>query len=93
MEYLKEKRKKVLDTIKPICEVFGVNDYDYITQETGQKEVLRIEDTLIACTSNSISAIIDEIIGYIFINIWCRHRSLGAFSTQVKKQIKKYWLT
>nr|DAK85951.1 MAG TPA: structural protein [Caudoviricetes sp.] len=31
--YRKGKRKTVLKTIKPICEAFGISDYDYILND------------------------------------------------------------
>ena len=84
-----DKRDKVLKAISPIMEAFDIKDYDYEVNNT--KETLRIYNTRIGCTANSIDAIIDEIIGYIFINRWCRYRSLGTFSTQAKNAIKRYW--
>jgi len=84
-----DKRDKVLKAISPIMEAFDIKDYDYEVNNT--KETLRIYNTRIGCTANSIDAIIDEIIGYIFINRWCRYRSLGTFSTQAKNVIKRYW--
>lgn len=92
MKYLERKRAEVLQELKPICDAFGINDYDYIIKKTGQKETLRIGEIKIGCSSNSASAIIDELIGYIFITRWCRNRSLGTFSTQTKNQIKRYWI-
>jgi hypothetical protein len=89
---LQEKRIQVLEEIKPICEVFGIKDYDYIVYEKNRRETLIINDTSIGCSCNSIDAVVDELIGYIFINRWCRHRSLGAFGTQTKNVIKRYWL-
>ena len=86
MSKLEEKRLKVLQTIKPICEVFNIINYDFTLDE-----ILIIEDTKIGCMSNSITAIVDELIGYIFVNIYCRHRSLGAFETQTLNVIKRYW--
>jgi len=84
-----DKRDKVLKAISPIMEAFDIKDYDY--EVNNIKETLRIYNTRIGCTANSIDAIIDEIIGYIFINRWCRYRSLGTFSTQAKNAIKRYW--
>ena len=92
MEYLERKRAEVLQELKPICDAFGINDYDYIIKKTGQKETLRIGEIRIGCSNNSISAVIDELIGYIFITRWCRNRSLGTFRTQAKNQIKRYWI-
>ena len=39
MEYLMKKRMQVLETIKPICKAFNIEDYNYIVQGTGQKEL------------------------------------------------------
>lgn len=92
LEYLHKKRIEVLEAIKPICDVFGIKDYDYIVKESGQIETLRINNVYIGCSSNSIMAVQHELIGYIFINTFCKYRSLGAFSTQTKNVICKYWL-
>lgn len=91
-EYLQEKRTDVLKVIKPICDAFGIQKYDYEISKEGHREVLKINDTRIGCSCNSISAVIDELIGYIFIKKWCRNRFLGAFETQTKNVIKSYWM-
>ena len=93
IEYLKKKRLEVLERIKPICDVFGIKDYDYIVKETGQTECLRLYDTYIGCSHNSIEATVEELIGYIFIKIYCKGRSIGAFRAQTLKQIRMYWLS
>lgn len=90
--YLIAKRDEILAEIKPICEAFNINDYDYIIDVETGKEQLRLYETLIGCASNSISAVVDELIGYIFIKIWCGNHSLGAFSTQCKNVIRQYWV-
>ncbi len=90
-EYLVSKRVEVLEAIKPICEVFNITDYDYIISKTGQKETLRIYDTKIGCSSNSIPAVIQELVGYIFI-LKRRERHLGTFHTQTTNVIKRYWI-
>ena len=92
MKCLEKKRLEVLEAIKPICEAFEIKDYDYIVNPTGQTEILRIYDTEIGCSANSILAVKNELIGLIFIKEWCRYRSLGPFSTQTKNVIKRYWL-
>lgn len=92
MKYLEEKRLEVLNAIKSICEAFNITDYDYEICDTGQIETLRINNTSIGCSCNSISAVVDELIGYIFITRWCRNRSLGTFGTQTKNVIRQYWI-
>ena len=91
-EYLQEKRIEALEAIKPICEVFGIKEYDYLISETGQRETLVLNGQKIGCTADSIDSIIDEVIGYIFIRRYCRNRSIGAFSTQTKNVIRRYWI-
>jgi len=92
MKYLEEKRLKVLEEIKPICEAFAITDYDYEINDDIYTEVLRLNNTKINCSINSISAVIDEVIGYLFINYYCENRSLGAFETQVKNRITSTWM-
>ncbi len=92
VEYLKQKRLEVLNAIKPICEAFNITDYDYEINDDMYTEVLRLNNTKINCSINSISAIIDEVIGYLFINYYCENRSLGAFETQVKNRITRTWM-
>lgn len=91
-EDLNQKRHDVLEAIAPICSAFKIDDYDYIVSETGQRETLRIYDTQIACSCNSIDVIIDEIIGWLFVKRFCKHRSIGAFETQTLNRVRRYWL-
>lgn len=91
LERLQQKRIEVLKEIKPICEAFGITDYDYIVSDKGQTETLRIESIKIGCSCNSIYAVIQELVGYLFI-CYFRDRSLGNFKTHVFNQIKRYWL-
>lgn len=91
-EDLSKKRRDVLEVITPICSAFKIDDYDYIISETGQHETLRIYNTYIGCSCNSIDAIIDEIIGWLFVNRFCKHRQIGVFQTQTLKVVRRYWL-
>jgi hypothetical protein len=92
MEFLNKKRTEVLSAIEPIMKAFNIRDYDYIANETGQTEILRIYDTKIDCSYNSVSAVVDEVIGYIFVKIYCKNRSIGAFKAQTLSRIKEYWI-
>lgn len=92
LEYLQNKRLQVLEEIKPICDAFNIKDYDYIVQKNGQREVLRLYDVRIGCSRNSISAIKNELIGFIFLRTWGRDRSMGAFDKQSRNVIKQYWI-
>lgn len=87
-----EKREEVLKEIKPICDAFGIEYYDYFVDEKKGIERLVIEGQKINCGGNSISAIIDELIGYIFVSTFARNRSLGAFGKQTINVIKRYWV-
>ena len=72
MEQLNKKRLEVLAEIEPIMRAFNIKDYDYIVRDKGQRETLRIYDTKIGCSYNSVSAVVDEVIGYIFVKIYCK---------------------
>lgn len=88
-EQLKKKRDEVLKTIKPIMEAFNITNYDYEIRET---ETLIIDGQKIGCSCNSISATVNEVIGYLFVKIYCRNNYIGAFRTQTLNVIKQYWL-
>lgn len=92
MKRLQKKRIEVLKAIKPICEAFKIKDYDYVIQETGQIETLVLNGQKIGCSCNSIDAVINEVIGYIFVKIYCRNNYIGAFRTQTLNVIRQYWL-
>lgn len=89
--YLENKRIEIMEAIKPICEAFNITEYDYVVKEIGQRETLIIYDTKIGCSYNSISAVIQELVGYIFLMKW-KERHLGTFETQTKNVIKQYWI-
>jgi len=91
-EYFEQKRIKVLEAIEPICEAFGITDYDYIVKEKELTETLRINQTKIGCSFNSTDSVINELVGYIFIMRWRDFRTLGTVDTQAKKIIKRYWI-
>lgn len=93
MEYLQEKRLKVLNRIRPICEAFGITNYDYEVNGESYSEVLMINHICINCALNSITAIVDELTAYIFLNNFAKNRSLGAFEHQLRKQIMGSWIT
>jgi hypothetical protein len=84
------KKAEVLEAITPICKLFEIEDFDYIYDE--QHERLRLNDTLIGCSCNSVSAVVDELIGYIFVKRWCHNRYLGVFKTQTLNVIREYWV-
>ena len=90
-DFLIDKRKEVLTELKPYCELFGITDYDYFVNTNTGSEILKLNNTYIGCTANSTSAIIDEFIGYIIINRYCKNRTLGTFRTQTMNVIRQYW--
>lgn len=91
-DYLITKKQKVLMTLAPYLELFGIEG-DYIITETGGEllEYLVLNGQKIGCTCNSVEAIFDEFIAYLFVKIYCRNRSLGAFEKQTLNRIKQYW--
>ena len=89
-EYYAKKTKRISEQIAPICKAFNINDYGYEVEENGN-ETLVLNGQKIGCTGNSVDAVIDELIAYVFINRYCRNRSLGAFEKQTKNHIMRYW--
>ena len=87
-EYLNKKQIEVLKEIKPICNVFGIKNYDYIIETESYIEILKLDNTYIGCRGNSLEAIINELINYIVIK---RKIDLGAFKNQTIKYLKRYW--
>lgn len=88
LKYLENKRKEVLKTIKPVCKAFKI-DFDYIINKKTLAETLVLNGQKIGCSCNSISAILEEVIGYIFVkqyDRWWYHKP------QTMKAIKKYWI-
>lgn len=90
IDELNIKRTEVIKEIKPICEAFNIK-YDYIVKENGQIETLVLDGQKIGCSMNSIYAIKNEIIGYIFAKIYC-HNNWWHFQPQTLKHIKQYWI-
>lgn len=86
--YRESKRKIVLETIKPICDAFGIADYDYILNDKYGRLV--IEGQHIGRCCNSISAIVRELITYLFV-VYASDK-LCAFKTQTLNQLKRYWI-
>lgn len=90
-EYLL-KKEQVLQEIDPICKAIGLQNVDYKIDPETLSEKLCIGTTEIGCTANSVMAVVDELIAYIFVKRYCVHRDLGAFHKQTVKHIKRYWI-
>lgn len=88
-EYLQQKREAVLNTIKPICDAFGIKDYDYVVDDR-LSERLVFEGTQIGCTSDSIAAIVKELVIYLFVN-YASDR-LYNFKKQSLNELTRYWI-
>ena len=84
----KDKRQTVLDIIKPICDVFGITDYDYII--TSEKERLIVENVEIGCRCNSIGATVMELINYIWVETVAKNK-FTPFHKQTLNSLKRYW--
>ena len=88
--YDENKRLTVLETIKPICEAFGITDYDYIIDMPNGKERLIVEGQIIGCMCNSIGATVNELIIYIFIKSGAIDR-ICYFKEAVRNRLKCNW--
>lgn len=88
-EYLQQKREAVLNTIKPICDAFGIKDYDYVVDDR-LSERLVLEGTQIGCSSDSIATIVNELVIYLFVNY--ASSRLYNFKKQSLNELTRYWI-
>lgn len=91
-----EKVRQVMAMIKPLCELFHIDDYGYYINERSDDgfytdEWLELDGQRIGCSGNSVESSFYEAVGYVIINRYCKRRSLGAFENQTKNYIKRYW--
>lgn len=94
-QYLEEKRMKVLSTIIPVLRPFGITKVDYEFNLETYQETLVIDDTRIGCTCNSLEAILQEVIGYLFIKTWVPSSRILAYDPCVDHCIgiiTHYWV-
>lgn len=95
LKQLEDKRQEMLNAIEPICKAFNIKDYDYYIYcnlSTGvYDEYLVLENTQICCTLNSEIAVIDEIIGWLFVNSFCKNRSIGRYKENTLKYVRRHW--
>lgn len=93
-QYLKEKRMKVLSTIIPVLKPFGITKVDYEVNLETYQETLVIDDTKIGCTCNSLEAILQEVVGYLFIKTWVPPRILVSdpYVDHCVEVITRYWI-
>lgn len=94
-QYLEEKRMKVLSTIIPVLRPFGITKVDYEVNLETYQETLVIDDTRIGCTCNSLEAILQEVIGYLFIKTWVPSSRILAYDPCVDYCIgiiTHYWV-
>lgn len=90
--HLIQKKERVIEMITPMLKAFKINNFDYEVDLENGKEILVINNQKICCTWNSMEAIKCEVIGYLFVNIWCKHRYLGTFETQSLNRVKEFWM-
>ena len=92
-EYYSEFRLEVLKSLTPKLNAWGITDFDFIVDfdENGhlKHEYLRIHKDIVGCMFDSLHAIEEEAIGWLFLYIW--ERSLGAFEIQTTNVIKRFW--
>jgi len=87
--YLIEKRKEVLQAIEPICKGFNIINFDYVIGGEIYEEVLQIENIQINCNYNSIQAIKDELLAYIFVTKYNRN---SKELRDIKEKIQNGWI-
>lgn len=90
IEYLKEKKARILKEIKPLCNYFGIK-YDYVVDYDRHNETLILNGQEIGCTCNSINSVIDEVVLYVVVTRVAKNRWLGAFHRQTVNKMKQHW--
>lgn len=85
-----KRKRKIKKAIKPLCKIFKI-EYDYFIFKEGL-ELLRLNNQCIECTGVTIEEIRDKVIGYIFVEIYCKNNTIGAFQKQTLNVIKKDWV-
>ena len=84
------KRERIIKReIRPLCKIFGIK-YDYIYFP--DNESLYLNEQRIKCTGSTVEEIRDKVIGYIFVEFYCKNNSIGAFQKQTLNVIKKDWV-
>lgn len=86
---LEKKRNSVLKVIAPLMSYFQITNYDYKIAHT--RETLVIEGTCIECALNSIGAILNELVNYIWIKTYAEDFYLGEHSEDLLHILKSSW--
>ena len=89
-EYLQGKRNTVLETIKPLCEAFGITEYDYVVSDG--REYLEVEGTKIGCSMNSISATVRQLVNYIWVKTVYPYIYLEGDEEKIYNTLTRYWM-
>ena len=85
-----KRERMVKKAIKSLCKTFGIKYGYYISIEG--LELLYLNGQQIKCTGDTIEQIRDKVIGYIFVEMYCKNNSIGAFQKQTLNVIKKDWV-
>lgn len=86
-----KKEREIKKAIKPLCKIFNIK-YKYWHFNVPESELLYLNNQQIKCTGDSVEQIRDKVIGYIFVEIYCKNNSIGAFQKQTLNVIKKDWI-
>lgn len=89
-EYREIKRNKVLEVIKPICEAFEIEDYDYIINAGIER--LIVEGQAICCSCNSIGATVNQLINYIWLKSYAKSHWICDNEDELIDNLKSYWI-
>lgn len=86
---INKKERAIKKAIKPLCKIFNIK-YEYY-QFIPNAEILYLNGQQIKCTGDTIEQIKDKVIGYIFVEFYCKNNSIGVFQKQTLNVIKKDW--
>ena len=91
-----DRRNAILEKIKPLLDLFEIEEYDYEIIENSPDgynttEYLIINGQKINCDFCTIESIFYEAFGYLIVNRYCYRKDFGRFTTQVKNIVKTRW--
>ena len=83
---MENKKKEILAKIESLMNLNNITDYEYIVIDNPWFEILRIEDTYINVSANSMMATLNEVLAYLILKSDSNFKGVG-------QELKRSWMT
>lgn len=83
---MENKKKEILAKIESLMNLNNITDYEYIVIDNPWFEILRIEDTYINVSANSMMATLNEVLAYLILKSDSNFKGVGP-------ELKRSWMT